>query len=53
MVDAQEAERIGLVTMVVPHEDLETTVFETGETGERPADGNSSGTRGLFMTVWL
>jgi 2-(1,2-epoxy-1,2-dihydrophenyl)acetyl-CoA isomerase len=31
MVDAKEAERLGLVTMVVPYEELETTVFELAE----------------------
>jgi enoyl-CoA hydratase/carnithine racemase len=31
MVDAREAEKLGLVTMVVPHEDLETTAMELAE----------------------
>jgi len=31
MVEAKEAERIGLVTMVVPHEELETTALELAE----------------------
>ncbi|MFC1900585.1 enoyl-CoA hydratase/isomerase family protein [Chloroflexota bacterium] len=31
MVDAKEAERIGLVTMVVPHDDLESATMELAE----------------------
>ena len=31
MVDAKEAERIGMVTMVVPHDELETTTRELAE----------------------
>ncbi len=31
MIDAKEAERIGLVTMVVPHDDLESAIRELAE----------------------
>jgi enoyl-CoA hydratase/carnithine racemase len=31
MIDAKEAEKLGLVTMVVPHEELETTAMELAE----------------------
>jgi enoyl-CoA hydratase/carnithine racemase len=31
MLDAHEAERIGLVTMVVPHDELELAVMELAE----------------------